>query len=126
MISRRLHVILDYAMGVLLFSSPWLFGFEHAKAARWCVVTVGFLLLVISFFTDYEDRAKRAIPMSAHLMIDGLIGVLLAASPWLFHFNDNVYLPHMVLGITEVGLALFTQRKPEPIRNFDTKIHSLP
>jgi hypothetical protein len=45
-------------------------------------------------------------------MIDLMSGIFLAVSPWLFGFADEVYLPHLVLGILEVGAALFTKTEP--------------
>jgi hypothetical protein len=39
-------------------------------------------------------------------------GILLAASPWIFGFADTVYLPHLILGIAEIGAALMTQKNP--------------
>jgi hypothetical protein len=50
--------------------------------------------------------------MRTHLMIDLMTGIFLAVSPWLFGFADEVYLPHLVLGILEVGAALFTKTEP--------------
>jgi hypothetical protein len=50
--------------------------------------------------------------MSAHLTVDVLTGALLAASPWLFGFADEVRLPHLLLGVGEIGSALTTQTRP--------------
>jgi hypothetical protein len=54
----------------------------------------------------------RRIPMSTHLILDMLSGTVLAASPWLFGFADEVWVPHVVLGILEVGAGLMTQTVP--------------
>ncbi len=50
--------------------------------------------------------------MPTHLTLDLLSGVLLAASPWLFGFSGFVYVPHLVLGVLEVGAALMTKTTP--------------
>jgi hypothetical protein len=47
--------------------------------------------------------------MPVHLAIDGLSGALLAVSPWLFGFAGIVYLPHLILGIIELGTSLMTE-----------------
>src|SRR5262249_35864761 len=39
-------------------------------------------------------------------------GLLLAASPWIFGFAWEVWIPHVVLGLAEVGAAMFTQTRP--------------
>ncbi len=46
-------------------------------------------------------------------MIDFLSGVFLAASPWLFGFAEEVYLPHLILGIFEIGASLMTKTTPD-------------
>ena len=43
-----------------------------------------------------------------HFRIDMLAGLLMAASPWLFRFYENVYLPHVLLGFALFLSSLFT------------------
>ena len=50
--------------------------------------------------------------MPVHLGLDAAAGLLLAASPWLFGFAEFVYLPHLILGILEMGAALMTETTP--------------
>src|SRR3954466_1777092 len=84
LIPTRVHGFLDYIVGLLLILAPWLFGFAHHGAATWMPVILGAGALVYSLFTRYELGAVKAIPMPAHLALDGLSGLLLAASPWIF------------------------------------------
>lgn len=111
-ISTKVHGILDYLSGALLIALPWLFDFADHDTARWVAIGVGLAVLGLSLFTDYEAGLVRQIPMSVHLTTDLLAGVLLAASPWLFGFADRVYLPHLILGLMEIGASLLTQRTP--------------
>ncbi len=114
----RIHGALDYLMGVLLIASPWLFGFADAGgAAVWLPVVLGLGALAYSLFTDYELGLVRKIPMPTHLMLDLGSGVLLAVSPWLFGFADVVWVPHLVLGLVEVGAALMTEKAPKDARS---------
>lgn len=108
-ISTRVHGMLDYAMGGLLIVAPWLFGFADGGAETWVPVILGAGAIAYSLFTDYELGAVRRIPMGTHLGLDAGAGVLLAASPWLFGFAEFVYLPHLVLGLVEIGAALSTR-----------------
>lgn len=107
-ISRKIHAVLDYASGLLLIASPWLLGFADVETAKWVAIIVGVMILAMSFITDYEGGGKKILAMSTHLTIDVITGIFLAASPWLFGFNEFVYLPHLILGILEVGAGLFT------------------
>jgi hypothetical protein len=115
-IPTRIHGFLDYTMGLLLIAAPWLFGFAAGGAETWVPVVLGAGAILYSLMTDYELGVARMIPMTGHLWLDGLAGLLLAASPWLFGFAEYVYLPHLILGILEMGAALFTQTVPGDVR----------
>ncbi len=108
-ISTKVHGMMDYMMGVLLIASPWIFGFANSNGMQvWTPVILGLLAIIYSLMTDYELGLSDNISMRTHLVIDFMSGMLLAASPWLFGFADQVYLPHLILGIVEIGAALFT------------------
>jgi hypothetical protein len=112
-IPTKIHGYMDYMMGLLLIASPWLFDFADGGAKQWIPVILGVSAIIYSLMTDYELGASRTISMPTHLMLDLVSGIFLAVSPWLFGFADEVYLPHLVLGIIEVGAALTTKREPE-------------
>jgi SPW repeat len=112
-LSTRVHGIIDYVTGALLIVAPWLFGFADGTAAQWLPVTLGVGVLLMSLITDYELSVAKLIPMGLHLGVDGLGGALLAVSPWLFGFADQVYLPHLIIGLADIGLALVTRTYPE-------------
>jgi hypothetical protein len=110
-IPTKIHGILDYLVGALLIAAPWLFDFADGSAKQWIPVALGISALVYSLFTDYELGAIRQLSMRTHLMLDLMSGILLAASPWLFGFADEVYVPHLVLGILEIGASLLTKQE---------------
>jgi len=112
-ISRRFHAVLDYILGIALIAAPWFFNFHDIAAARWSAVAVGVLILIMSFITDYEGGSKKILSMNTHLTMDILAGLFLAASPWLFNFDEIVYMPHLVVGILEMGAGLFTERRSQ-------------
>ena len=103
---------MDYLSGVLFIASPWLFGFNDGGAAQWIPMLVGFSVLLMSLFTEYELGVKKGIKMATHLNTDVIVGIFLAASPWLFGFADVVYLPHLIFGLIEAGAGLITERVP--------------
>lgn len=123
-ISRRFHAVLDYIIGIALLAAPWLFNFDEIEAAKWSAIAVGALILIMSFMTDYEGGGKKVISMGTHLTMDVLAGLFLAASPWLFGFADQIYWPHLIVGIMEMGAGLFTERRSQhaPVHSVDRNI----
>lgn len=101
-ISTKMHGFLDYAMGLLLIASPWIFGFASNGWETWIPVVLGMSTIIYSLMTDYELGLSDNISMRTHLIVDACSGVLLAASPWIFGFADTVFLPHLILGIAEI------------------------
>jgi hypothetical protein len=117
MISTKTHAGMDYAVGLLLVASPWLFGFaDESTVATWIAVLAGVAMLGLSMITDYEGGLlARLVPMRTHLMVDAGLGLLLAVSPWLFGFGDdgtNAWLPFLAIGLGEITSSVTTD--PEP------------
>jgi hypothetical protein len=115
LIPTRIHGMLDYAMGLLLMLSPWMFGFAANGPETWIPVTLGAGAIVYSLLTAYELGAARVIPMNLHLVFDAVAGALLAVSPWVFNFSHYVWVPHVVLGLLEIGAALMTDPRPRSV-----------
>lgn len=113
-IPTRFHGILDYIVGPLLMASPWLLGFDEIEAATWTAVIAGAVVLMQTIITDFEVGLVKKMPMGTHLTMDALLGIVLAASPWLFGFADEVYLPHLIVGLYLVLASLTTHRVPSP------------
>jgi hypothetical protein len=111
-IETKTHGYLDYIMGLFLIAAPWIFDFADGGAKQWVPIVLGAGMILYSLMTDYELGASRQISMGTHLTLDLLGGALLAASPWLFGFADEVWVPHVVLGLAEIGASLMTKRTP--------------
>jgi len=111
-IPTRIHGVIDYLVGIVLIAAPWLFSFSDDRAATLVPVILGIAIIVYSLVTDYELGVVHAIPMSAHLIIDIIGGLVLAVSPWVFGFSDTVWAPHLIVGILEIVIALVTQTIP--------------
>ena len=109
-ISTKFHGVLDYLSGVLFIASPWLFHFNEIEPASWVMIIIGLMIILLSALTNYEGGLIRKVAMTTHLTMDLIAGLFLAASPWLLGFADQVYLPHLILGIFEMGAGLFTSR----------------
>ncbi|MDQ2658351.1 MAG: hypothetical protein M3Y60_13095 [Bacteroidota bacterium] len=108
----RVHGVLDYLVGILLIAAPWLFDFARGGAETWVPVILGAGAILYSLMTNYELSISKNISMQTHLSLDLWSGILLAASPWLFSFSEYVYLPHLIVGLLEIGLSLVTEKTP--------------
>jgi uncharacterized membrane protein HdeD (DUF308 family) len=114
-----MHGMLDYPAGILLIAAPWIFGFSDIDAARNVAIIIGAIVIVQSLMTDYEFSVADVLPLSAHLMMDVVAGIVLAASPWIFGFADEgtaAWLPHLVFGLGLIAAGLMTQRERETAR----------
>lgn len=108
-IPTSIHGVIDYLWGVALFASPWVLGFSDVTEAKWVAIVFGVGAILYSVFTAYELGVLRIIPMSLHLMLDAAAGALLAASPFLLGFSDQVYVPHLLFGLFSVLASLLTR-----------------
>jgi hypothetical protein len=104
----RIHGFLDYLTGAALVVIPLAFNFG-AGAQTWLPVLLGGGVIIYSVLTDYELGVVELIGMPAHLVLDAFGGVLLAASPWLFGFAWEIWVPHVAFGLAAVGAAMFTR-----------------
>jgi hypothetical protein len=106
-LSRRAHGALDYIVGGLLILAPKIFGFEGGIESQIPVI-LGISTIVYSLLTNYEMGLIKVLPFRAHLTLDVLSGIFLAASPWLFQFADRVWVPHLIVGLLELGAVFMT------------------
>ena len=113
-IPLRTHMVLDFVVGVLLILAPWIFRFSDVGgAAVWVPIIIGAAAILMGLSTrGYTTAVVKLFSPAAHMSIDFLAGVVLAASPWLFGFHDqgtNAWLPHLIAGIALIGVSVFTQ-----------------
>ncbi len=111
-VPTRVHGIADWLVGTLLVALPWLLGLDRGAPEAWLPMALGITGLLVTFFTDHELGVVRRIPMTWHLRIDALAGALLVASPWILGFSERIWVPHVVLGLTELVAAFVTKLQP--------------
>jgi hypothetical protein len=121
LIPTTVHAATDYAVGLLLIASPWIFGFaDESTAATVIAVLAGVAMLGMSAVTDYEGGfIRRMLSMRTHLLTDAAVGLFLGVSPWLFGFADagtNAWLPFVLIGLAEIGAAAMTEPEPDSTR----------
>ena len=113
MIPTKVHGVLDYLMGILVIATPWLFGFHANGTETWLPVALGIGVILYSLLTDYELGLSPVLSMQTHLWLDAGGGLLLAMSPFLFGFQEQVYWPHLILGFLEVAASQLTSKDPQ-------------
>jgi hypothetical protein len=117
-VPTSIHGIFDYIGGVGLIAAPFVFGFfKVGGIAVILPMVLGAVLILYSLLTNYERGIPglKFIPMPYHLVIDFLASALLAVSPFLFGFYTqapNVWLPHLIAGVTVIVLVLVSQTRP--------------
>ncbi|RNL87243.1 hypothetical protein ED312_10560 [Sinomicrobium pectinilyticum] len=110
MITTKTHGYIDYLMGILLIILPFIANFPRG-AATTIPVILGLGTIMYSLITDYELSVANLITVKMHLALDLIAGVLLAVSPWVFGFSEEIYLPFLILGIGEIIASLMTSKK---------------
>lgn len=114
-----IHGIVDYLAGIVILALPWLFDWEDNVKGVMTVLGLGIILY--SLLTDYELGISRRIPMSTHLLLDALGGIVLIVWPFVFGVDDNTTRTVMViLGVLEIGASLITQTVPSRSRTART------
>lgn len=111
-IPTRVHGILDFVVPAGLMLAPKLLGFDESKKAAGLFRATALTHLAYSLVTDYEKGLVRKLPMKGHLALDAGSALFLAASPWVLGFSSNVAAPHVVAGLSELGIALTTETEP--------------
>ena len=111
-IPTKIHGFVDYAVGMLLFTAPWLFNFGTGGPKTWVMVALGFVSILYSFITAYEMGISPKISMRTHLILDVFTGVALITAPFLLGFSKEVFLPYVLFGSFAIIFAGLTKVHP--------------
>jgi hypothetical protein len=102
-VDSTLHGLVDYTAGAFLFTAfPRLAGINGTRAGRQ-VRTAAAIHASYSALTKYPLGIVKVIPFQAHLALDAVGAIALAATPFVtgqFKHGRSQWLPH-------VGLCLF-------------------
>jgi hypothetical protein len=98
-------------VGTLLTTAfPRLTGIEGTRAARQ-IRAAGAIHIGYSTITDYPLGLVKLLPYQAHLAIDALGAIALAAVPFVtgqWKKGRGQWLPHVALGVFELGALALT------------------
>ena len=112
LIPTRVHGVLDYVTAGVLIAAPAMLGFRKHGMQTWLPIALGVGTIGYSLLTDYELGLFKIIPMPMHLALDAANGALLAASPWVFGFAEEISAPHLGLGLFEIVVTASSQATP--------------
>lgn len=110
-IPTRLHGLVDYLWGVSLIVLPFLL--EIPRPAAWFLAGLGVFALIYSMSTDDELGFVRFLRIRFHLVLDGILGLTLLATPWLVGLPEHMRLPTCVLGGLALASSLTTKTRAE-------------
>jgi hypothetical protein len=101
----------DYTAGALLTTVfPLLAGIEGTRAARQ-IRTAGAIHAGYSTITDYPLGVVKVLPFQAHLALDAVGAIALAATPFMtgqWKRGRSQWLPHVALCLFELSSLAIT------------------
>jgi hypothetical protein len=110
-VDSTLHGVVDYTAGAsLLTVAPKLFGVGGTRSARQ-IRTAGAVHAGYSTMTDYPLGLVKAIPFKAHLALDAVGALALAATPFLtgqYREGRRQWMPHVALCLFEFASLVMT------------------
>src|SRR5829696_8898979 len=105
-VDATLHGVVDYSAGTFLLTAfPRLAGIEGTRSARQ-VRTAAAIHGGYSTITDYPLGVVKLLPYQAHLAIDALGALALAATPFVtgqWKKGRKQWVPHVALALFELN-----------------------
>ena len=107
------HGLIEYVAGVAFVVAPFLIDYE-SDAATAVSIVVGLAILAIAAATDGPTSLVDAIPVSAHVVLDYVLAVLLVALPFLAGFSDETEPTafFIALGVAHLLITIGTRFRP--------------
>lgn len=100
-ITKNIHAYLDYPVAFGLIAMPFLLGLGAVNPiAMWLSVLTGVAAFVLTLLTDHHLGVVRVLPYSLHLAVDGAVGLVFLAAPFVFGFTGIEAAYYWVLGAT--------------------------
>jgi hypothetical protein len=114
-IPTSVHGAVDHVVGPALVLAPTLLKLGRTSPEGITARAVGSAEALYSNLTDYELSMKNVVPMRVHLALDAVGGATLALVPQLTGARKRGkkhWLPHLAIGVAEIGLAALTKTEP--------------
>jgi hypothetical protein len=114
-IPTSVHGAIDHVVGPALVLAPTVLRLPRTSPEGIVARAVGGAEAVYSNLTDYELSVKNVVPMKVHLVLDAVGGATLALVPQLTGARNRGkkhWLPHLAIGVAEIGMAALTKTEP--------------
>ncbi len=100
-ITKSLHAYLDYRVALGLIIMPFILGIGSINpVALYLSVTTGAAAFILTLLTDHQFGLIRVLPYKLHLAVDGAVGLVFVAAPFVFGFTGIEAAYYWVLGAT--------------------------
>src|SRR5688572_27886926 len=110
-IPTSIHGVLDYMTAGALIILPRIFGFSDNATSVLTFAGIG--LFIVSLVTRYELGPIKLLPMTGHLGLDFVLGVLLFSAPFfLMAATIEETIVMAAIGLMEIALSLMTHTSP--------------
>jgi hypothetical protein len=110
-VDATLHGVVDYTAGTFLMTAfPRLAGIEGTRSARQ-IRKAGAIHAGYSTLTDYPLGIVKLLPFQAHLALDAIGALALAATPFVtgqWKRGRKQWLPHVALCLFELSSLAIT------------------
>jgi hypothetical protein len=119
-IPTSVHGTIDHVVGPALIAAPTLLRLGRTSPEGLTARAVGGVEAVYSNLTDYEMSMKNVVPMRVHLALDAVGGATLALVPQFTGARKKGlkhWLPHLAVGVFEIGMAALTKTEPPPTKS---------
>ncbi len=105
-----MHGVIEYAAGVLLIASSFIFAFEDGAATAVSIVA-GIVALIIAASTEGPSSLVNSIPIPVHVLLDYAMAAILIAAPFLFAFSDETAPTafFIILGVAHLLITIGTR-----------------
>jgi hypothetical protein len=109
-IPRFVHGMIEYVAAVVLFAAPFVLSFD-AGAAVAASIIAGVVVLVVAASTDGPTSLANSIPLSAHVVLDYVLALVLIAMPFIAGFSDetNPTVFFIALGVLHLLVTIGTR-----------------
>ncbi len=113
-ISTAVYGFFNYAMGLIMIASPWLFGFEHQHGGSLLLpIYLGWLQIIMAIFSKHQWGFIKVFPVPMHCFIDVIAGFFLLSSPFIYgYYAHEIWLPQFLCGLILFLLGIFVKGSP--------------
>ena len=112
-VTKTIHAYLDYPVALALIALPFALDLGSSQPlAFWLSVATGVAAFGLTVLTDHHLGVFRVLPYKLHLTVDGLVGAVFLAAPFVLGFQGIDAAYYWTLGIA-VAIVV-SLHKPEP------------